>query len=76
MGQKYLSHRLVVAKRSGGRGKEGRTRSLGLAYTIIYRIWIDNKVLLHSIGNYIQYPMINHNEKEYIFITESFCCTV
>ena len=29
-------------------------------------------------GNYIQYPVINHNgkeyEKEYICITESFCC--
>ena len=24
-----------------------------------------NKVLLYSTENYIQYPMINHNEKEY-----------
>ena len=34
--------------------------------------WIDNKVLLYSTGNYIQYPVINHNgkeyEKEYIYI--------
>ena len=33
--------------------------------------WI-NKVILYHIGNYIQYPMINHNgkeyEKEYIYI--------
>ena len=27
--------------------------------------WINNKVLLYSTGNYIQYPAINHNGKEY-----------
>ena len=29
--------------------------------------WINNKVLLlgYSTGNYIQYPVINHNGKEY-----------
>ena len=26
---------------------------------------INNKVLLYSTGNYSQYPMINHNGKEY-----------
>ena len=26
---------------------------------------INNKVLLYSTGNYIQYPGINHNEKKY-----------
>ena len=26
--------------------------------------WINN-VLLYSTGNYIQYPRINHHEKEY-----------
>ena len=26
---------------------------------------INNKVLLYNAGNYIQYPMINHNGKEY-----------
>jgi len=29
-----------------------------------YTEWINNKVLLYSMGNYIQYPMINHSEKE------------
>ena len=33
--------------------------------------WISNRVQLHSIGNHSQYPMINHNgkdyEKEYIY---------
>ena len=26
---------------------------------------VNNKVLLYSTGNYIQYPVINHNRKEY-----------
>ena len=31
---------------------------------LLYIKWINNKVLLYSTGNYIQYPMINHNGKE------------
>ena len=31
---------------------------------ILYIEWM-NKVLLYSIGNYIHYPVINHNRKEY-----------
>ena len=27
--------------------------------------WINNKALLYSTGSYVQYPVINHNEKEY-----------
>ena len=50
---------------------------------LLYIEWINNKVLLYSTGNYIQYPVINHNgkeyEKEYIYIymyvAESLCCT-
>ena len=56
---------------------------------LLYIGWINNKVLLYSTGKYIQYPMINHNGKEYkkeciyiyiyiymyICITESLCCT-
>jgi len=30
-----------------------------------YIEWIKNKGLLCSTGNYIQYPVINHNGKEY-----------
>ena len=33
---------------------------------LLYIEWINNKVLLYSTGNYIQYPVINHNGKEYI----------
>ena len=32
---------------------------------LLYRGWINNKVLLYSTGNYIQYPVISHNGKEY-----------
>ena len=31
--------------------------------TTVYKM--NNKVLLYSPGNYIQYPVINHNGKEY-----------
>ena len=37
-------------------------------HSLLYREWINNKVLLYSTGNYIQYPMINQNGKEYIFL--------
>ena len=33
-------------------------------YKPLYTEWI-NKVLSYSTENYIQYPMINHNGKEY-----------
>ena len=32
---------------------------------LLYMEVINNKVLLYSTENYIQYPMINHNGKEY-----------
>ena len=45
---------------------------LWLADAIVYGEWINNKVLLCSMGNYIQYPMIGlygkEHEKECIFI--------
>ena len=33
-------------------------------YKLLYIEWINNKVLLYSAGNYIQYPIIKHNGKE------------
>ena len=65
-----------------GGGGEGWSGSLGLADANYYIEWINNKVLLHSTGNYIQYPVINHNGKErekecvYRYISESPGCTV
>ena len=39
---------------------------------LLYIGWINNKVLLYSTGNYIPYPVIKHNgreyEKEYIYL--------
>ena len=32
---------------------------------LLYIEWINSKVLMYSTENYIQYPMINHNGKEY-----------
>ena len=32
---------------------------------ILHLEWINNKILMYSKGNYIQYPLINHNGKEY-----------
>ena len=32
-------------------------------YKLLYIGWINNKILLYSTENSIQYPVINHNEK-------------
>ena len=34
-------------------------------HKLLYIEWINNKVLLYSTGNYIQYPGIDHNGIEY-----------
>ena len=52
----------VVAKAGVG---EGRTGSRVIRCKLIYIGWTNNKVLPYSTGNYIQYPEINHNGKEY-----------
>jgi len=54
--------RLAVAR--GSRGfREGWTGSLGLADANYYIEWRNSKVPLYSTGNYIQYPVTNHNGK-------------
>ena len=53
----------MVAK-EGGRG--GKHWEFGISRgKLLYIGWINNKVLLYSTGNYIQYPVINYNGKEY-----------
>ena len=52
----YTENELVVAKERGCVG--------GMDWDFGVSRWI-NKVLLYSIGNYIQYPGINLNGKEY-----------
>ena len=71
--------------RGSGEGGRGMDWEFGVSRCkLLHLEWIKNKVLLYSTGNYIQYPRINHNGKEYlkkeciyiyICITESLCCT-
>ena len=78
-----MENRMVVTK------GEGSGRGLNWEFEIsrcklIYIEWINNKVLLCSTGNYIQYPVIKHSGKEYekeciyvcacVCVTESLCC--
>ena len=69
----------------GGRGHGRDGWEFGISRCKLVCIeWI-NKVLLYSMGNYVQYPVINHNRKEYekeciyiyvcVCVTESLCCT-
>ena len=69
--------RLLVAKGKGDGG--GMDWEFGTSRCKLVHIEWVKKVLLYSIGNYIQYPVINHNGKEYekyICITRSLCYTV
>ena len=55
-----------------GRDGGGKDWEFGISRDkLLFVEWINDKILLHSTGNYIQYPMINHNgkenEKEYIY---------
>ena len=53
----------MVAKGEENRG--GMDWEFGVSRCkLLYIEWINNKVLLYT-GNYIQYPVINHNGKEY-----------
>ena len=54
----------MVAK--GEEGGGGKHWEFGISRCkLVYIGWISNKVLLCSAGNYIEYPVINHNGKEY-----------
>ena len=59
-----IENRLVVAKGEA----VGRRMELEVGVSrckLLYIEWMNNKFLLYSTGNSIQYPMINHNGKEY-----------
>ena len=49
------------------RGESGRRTDweFGINKSHIYTGWINNKVLLYSTANYIQYPGININGNKY-----------
>ena len=69
-------------KKERGKGGGGINQEFGITrYKLLHIKQINKKFLLYSTGNYIQYPEINHNKKEYekeyiyiIYITESLCC--
>ena len=47
-------------------GYQGKDWEFGISRCkLLYIGWINNKVLLYSTGNYIEYPVINRNGKEY-----------
>ena len=59
-----IENRSVVAKGEGVGG--GMKWEVGVSRCkLLYIEWINNKVLLYSRGNYIEFPGINHNGKEY-----------
>ena len=60
----HIENKLVVAE---GRG-DGvwMDQEFGISSCkVLYLEWIDDKVLLYSTGDLSQYPVINHNGKEY-----------
>ena len=49
----------------GKKGWGGKDWEFGISRSkLLYIEWINNEALLYSTGNYIQYPVINHNGKE------------
>ena len=59
-----LANKLLVARVKGGGG--GMDWEFGVGRCKLSCLeWIHNKVLLYSTRNYIQYPEVNNNGKEY-----------
>ena len=64
--QEHREQTVVAKGESGGDGMEWEVRVS--KWKLLHMEWINNKVLLYSTESYIQYPVINHNGKEYIYI--------
>ena len=59
-------HKEQTCHCQGGGGGGGMEWEFGISRCkLLCRERINNKVLLYSTGNCIQYPMINHTGKEY-----------
>ena len=57
-----IENRLVAKEEAGGGEMDGE---FGISRCkLVYIEWIDNKVLLHSTGNDVQYAVTNHNGRE------------
>ena len=61
---KATENRPVVANGQKGWGRDGSEFGVSRC-KLLYREWINNKLLLYSKGNNIQHPVMNHNGKEY-----------
>ena len=59
-----MKKRLVVAKEEGGWGRMDWEFEVSRC-KLLYQGRINNEVLLYSSEKYTQYPMVNHNGKEY-----------
>ena len=58
-----IKNRLVVAKEVS---REGMHSEFWVSRCkLVYIEWINNQILPYGPGNYIQYPVINHNGKDY-----------
>ena len=56
--------------------RRGKDRDFGISKCkLVYTGWINNKILLYRTGNYIQYPVINQNGKEYVKEYIHICLT-
>ena len=93
---KYGRHELIYERETNSRTwridlwlprrRVGRDWEFGISWCKLLCIgWVNNKVTLYSIGNYIQYPVISQMEKQiyiyiythiYIYVYESLCCTL
>ena len=50
----------------GREGRGGKNWAFGISRCKLLHIgWINNNDVLYSTGTYIQYPVINHDGKEY-----------
>ena len=66
LGRKELdTTELTSLQNSNSEGEDVRRLECEFGVSRHKLLWIINKVLLYSTGNYIQFPMINHNGNEY-----------
>ena len=63
-GQGEMSFNSTLETQPGGQGEKDWEFGISRCKLLCIE-WINNKVLLYSTGNYIQYLVINHNRKEY-----------
>ena len=71
---KDIENRPVASKGEKDRGRKDWELEISRC-KLLYIGWINNKVLLYSTGNYIQYSGIKHNGREYLTNNVCMCIT-